>query len=392
MVSSMKLLVFFLVFTVLGISNVVVDSETGVGNAVECRNDLSSFLPSPYSHLPNMVCKRLWNSFLLQYSQTEENVVTVVLSTAYSTGWVGMGFSKDGMMLNASCMVGWITPEGHARTKQYYVEGFTSDEIKVDKGELPLTGVPPYVALQAATIYLAFQLKYPTPLKRQPILLAYSSKYPHHHHLTIHDDKTTLLFDFSAGDSTSSAGSASNVYDISSTKKTHGALSVIGWGLFLPYGAILARYLKHKDPLWFYLHVVIQFLSFFIGLAAVVVGVSLNNRLHADIQAHKTIGIFVLVLTILQVMAFFARPNKDSKRRKYWNWYHSWTGRTAIFLAAVNMMLGIHMGDAGRGWKIGYGFLLGLSLFACVVLEALSRLRRSKNEAPFHPDFQMNTI
>lgn len=110
-----------------------------------------------------------------------------------------MGFSRDGMMLNSSCMVGWINPEGHSRIKQYYVEGFTPSEIKPEKGELPLTSVPPYIALQGASIYLAFQLKFGTHLKRQPILLAYSSRYPQHHHLTIHDDKTTIYLDFSSG-------------------------------------------------------------------------------------------------------------------------------------------------------------------------------------------------
>lgn len=126
-------------------------------------------------------------------------MITIVLSTTYTSGWVGMGFSRDGMMLNSSCMVGWITPEGRSRIKQYYIEGFTPSEIKPDKGELPLTSVPPYLAIEGGSIYLAFQLKFATHINRQPILLAYSSKYPQHHHLTIHDDKTTLYLDFSSG-------------------------------------------------------------------------------------------------------------------------------------------------------------------------------------------------
>lgn len=92
-----------------------------------------------------------------------------------------------------------------------------------------------------------------------------------------------------------------------------------------------------------------------------------------------------------QVMAFFARPSKDSKNRKYWNLYHFWMGRIAIFLAAVNIVLGIHIGDAGSAWKIGYGFVLGFILMSCIVLEALSRLRRS-NAAAYPSNFQMNDI
>lgn len=39
------------------------DSSNGL-----CNTDLSSFLPFPYSNLPDMVCKPLWNSYLLRVS------------------------------------------------------------------------------------------------------------------------------------------------------------------------------------------------------------------------------------------------------------------------------------------------------------------------------------
>lgn len=84
-------------------------------------------------------------------------------------------------------------------------------------------------------------------------------------------------------------------------KKNHGVLGTLAWGLFLPIGAIVARYLKHKEPLWYYLHAFIQFLGFLIGLATVVLGQQLYDKIHARVPAHRGIGIFVLVLSILQV-------------------------------------------------------------------------------------------
>ncbi|CAN4108419.1 unnamed protein product [Withania somnifera] len=238
-----------------------------------CSVNLAEFLPPPYGGLENMVCQPVWNSFLLRYSQSKDHVITIVLSTIYTSGWIGMGFSPDGMMINSSCMAGWVTPAGHGKIKQYYVEGFTPSKIIPDKGELPLTSVPPLIYLQGATVYLAFQLKYPTPLKTQAVLLAFSSKYPHQHHLTAHEDKTTIKFDSSSG--------------------------------------------------------------FILGLAGVVVGIQLN-KLQPNIPGHQGIGILILVLSILQVLAFFVRPDKDSKYRKYWSLYHSWVGRTALFFGAVN--------------------------------------------------------
>ncbi|KAL3615715.1 hypothetical protein CASFOL_041376 [Castilleja foliolosa] len=302
-------------------SNLVVQGanlEDDSINNVQCNTDLTSFIPFPYSDLPNMVCKPLWNSYLLRYSQSKDHEITVVLSTIYTSGWVGIGFSRDGKMLNSSCMVGWINSEGHGKIKQFYVKGFKPSEIKGDEGELPLTNVPPYVALQGATIYLAFQLKYNTTLKTQPILLAFSTKNPHHHHLTVHDDKTTIYFDFSSGKTDSSVDISSSILK---DKRTHGTLALLAWGLFLPIGAIIARYLKHKERLWYYLHVGFQLIGFLLGVAAVVIGLSLDKKLHAFIPAHKGIGIFVFVLTILQVFAFITRPSTDSKYRGYWNLY-----------------------------------------------------------------------
>ncbi|XP_055808217.1 cytochrome b561 and DOMON domain-containing protein At3g61750-like [Solanum dulcamara] len=352
-----------------------------------CSVNLAQFLPPPYGGLENMVCQPIWNSFLLRYSQTKDNVVTIVLSTVYTTGWVGMGFSRDGKMINSSCMVGWVNPQGQGKIKQYYVEGLTPSKIKPEKGELPLTSVPPLVYLQGATIYLAFQLKYPNRLKNQPILLAFATKYPHHHHLTVHDDKTTILFDFSSGNS---FDVSSGPNDYTSSRKTHGVLGILGWGLFCPFGAIFARYLK-SQKLWYYFHVSAQFIGFILGLAGLVLGLQLHNKLQVHIPAHEGIGILVLVLSILQVLAFFLRPDRDSKYRKCWNLYHGWVGRIALFFAAVNIVLGMHYAGAGESWKIGYGFLLGTIMLVCIVLETLLRLK--KLDEPIRPPtYPMNSI
>jgi hypothetical protein len=162
-------------------------------------------------------------------------------------------------------------------------------------------------------------------------------------------------------------------------RRAHGALNVFAWGVLLPIGAILARYFRRMDPLWFYLHVGVQLAGFIIGLAGVVAGVALYNKIQADIPAHRGLGVFVLFLGILQVLAFFLRPSADSKYRKYWNWYHHWAGRLALFFAAVNIVLGIHVGGADSSWKIGYGFSLAVLLVAVAALEFMLWTRWSKN-------------
>ncbi|XP_072963219.1 cytochrome b561 and DOMON domain-containing protein At3g61750-like [Typha angustifolia] len=343
-----------------------------------CGVDFPAALAVNYSGLS---CRPVWNNFVLRYSLTQDNVLSIVLSTTYTTGWVGMGFSKDGMMVGSSAMVGWIGKTGLAHIKQFYLRGQSSSEVVVNEGQLLSTDVAHKVIVDQARIYLAFQLKNPD---MQQILLAFGASIPVNNRLTKHEDMTSLFFDFSTGSSSGSPGSSgssgfSYPYNL---KRTHGALNLVAWGVLLPIGSIVARYCKQWDPLWFYLHVGIQFIGFILGIAGVVAGVALYNRLHVNVAAHRGLGIFVLVLGILQVISFFVRPDKDSKMRKYWNWYHHWVGRLALFFAAVNIVLGIRVGGAGTSWKVGYGINLSVLLITVVVLEVLLWTRWSRKTDP----------
>lgn len=87
----------------------------------------------------------------------------------------------------------------------------------------------------------------------------------------------------------------------------------------------------------------------------------------------------------LQVLAFFARPQKETKMRRYWNWYHHWIGRISLFFGAVNIVLGIRMAASNEevGWKIGYGFVLSATLLAFLVLE-IFRIRGSIGSPSSH--------
>ncbi|XP_027352237.1 cytochrome b561 and DOMON domain-containing protein At3g61750 isoform X1 [Abrus precatorius] len=352
-----------------------------------CKNtNYQIFLPPPYQNISysSTICKPVWHTYELRYTKSGDTT-TVILSAPYTVGWVGIGFSRDGMMTGSSAMVGWINKHGHAKIKQFYLRGRKQSEVIVEKGELPLNNVPPAVATNGAEIYIAFQLETTIPFRKQPILLAFSTKHPQNHHLSKHDDKTAVVFDFSSG----STGPVSN--GLIKMRKSHGIVGIIGWGLILPVGAIIARYFRHKDPLWFYLHSIIQFVGFAFGLGTVLLGLQLYSKMHVHIPAHRGIGIFVLVLSILQILAFFLRPNKDSKIRNLWNLYHGWFGRMALFFAALNIVLGIQAAGAGNDWKGGYGFLVSIILIAVIVLEVLAYLKRSEKRS-LPSTFQMDSV
>ncbi|KAL3604214.1 hypothetical protein D5086_005073 [Populus alba] len=167
-----------------------------------CDSYMSSFLPPPYNNISNIICRPVRNTFLLRYHEKEDDVVTSILSAVYTTGWVAMGFSKDGRMVGSTAM------------------------------------------LSLKTLSLPSQLYW---------LLEPAN--PNHYRLSSHDDKTTILFDFTAGSMSKARINPGQM------KKNHEVLGTLAWGLFLPSGAIVARYLKHKEPLWYYLHAEIGFLS-----------------------------------------------------------------------------------------------------------------------------------
>ena len=135
----------------------------------------------------------------LQYAQGKDNVLRVVLSTMYSTGWVGMGFSKDGLMVGSSAMVGWMGKTGVAHIKQFSLQGKVPSQVVVDKGSLVSNDHDHTVLVQQAKIYLAFQLRFPAPLKRQNVLLAIGSAIPVNDRLSEHQSKTSITFDFTTG-------------------------------------------------------------------------------------------------------------------------------------------------------------------------------------------------
>uniref|UniRef100_A0A0A9CX85 Cytochrome b561 domain-containing protein n=1 Tax=Arundo donax TaxID=35708 RepID=A0A0A9CX85_ARUDO len=294
----------------------------------------------------------------------------------YSTGWVGMGFSKDGFMVGSSAMVGWMGKTGLPHIKQFSLGGKTPTQVVADRGFLVSSDHGAHTVLvQQAKIYLAFQLRFTEPLKQQNVLLAFGPAIPVNYRLSEHQDKTSIKFDFTTGSSSSGSSFPEGL------KRTHGALNLFAWGVLLPIGAIVARYCRRWDPLWFYLHAGIQFVGFILGLAGIVAGVSLYNKIQANVPAHRGLGIFVLVLGILQILAFFLRPKKDSKYRKFWNWYHHWVGRLALFFAAINIVLGIKVGGAGNSWKIGYGFNLAILLITIITLEVLLWTRWKNNSS-----------
>lgn len=85
----------------------------------------------------------------------------------------------------------------------------------------------------------------------------------------------------------------------------HGILNAVSWGILIPLGAIIARYVKVfevADPAWFYMHVSCQLAGYAIGVAGWATGLNLGKESKGiTYTTHRSIGIAIFALATLQV-------------------------------------------------------------------------------------------
>ena len=65
---------------------------------------------------------------------------------------------------------------------------------------------------------------------------------------------------------------------------------------------------------------------------------------------HGPIGITVAVLAFSQLLLAFARPKPEAPHRLWWNWQHWFTGRAAVCLAMINVVIGVQVCGGVWGW------------------------------------------
>ncbi|KAE8038077.1 hypothetical protein FH972_010621 [Carpinus fangiana] len=283
-----------------------------------------------------------------------------------------MGFSSGGKMVGSSAVVGWVSSNGVGMVKQYYLGGTSQSLVAPDQGSLQIVSTSTVIISQSSRLYMAFQLQTTQPQSRLLYSVGPGGVLPSPPNFALSEHRTKVSTTINYGTGQSATGG--RPYE--RLRRSHGVLNMVGWGILMIIGAMVARYLKEKDPLWFYFHGFIQLCGFILGLVGIICGFILNNRLNAAVSTHKGLGIFILVLGCLQVMAILARPNKMSKFRKYWNWYHQNVGRILIIFTIANIFYGIHLGENGHGWSAGYGVVLGILFIISVVLEIRIWIRK----------------
>ncbi|KAG2602540.1 cytochrome b561 and DOMON domain-containing protein At3g07570-like [Panicum virgatum] len=417
---------------VVALCFVTLSLPSPVSSADSCSNALSLGSLVPFN-TTGLTCFQAWPSqdFILRFGKAASgsNVWSFVLSAPDNGGYISVGFSPTGRMVGSSAVAGWVTAAGAGSARQYYLGGTSSSSCPPDQGKLALArgAAAPTIVSKGSRLYLAFQLA-GQPLTGVVYAVGPSGSLPGSNGLLPqHQDMASGTISLSGGSSgggspatgggdgdgdgdgdgegeeggegkkskragedsgdgddegkgerRTSPASASSSGDngggaVLSSKRRHGVLAVVGWGVLVPAGVALARFFKRLDPFWFYAHVAAQGLGCVVGVVAVVAGFKLDDADEGRFAAHKAIGIAVVVGAVLQATALLARPAKDTKARRYWNWYHHNVGRAAVALGVANIFYGLSLANERQEWSYVYGIFVGILAVVFLVLEEWRR-------------------
>ncbi|XP_010542015.1 PREDICTED: cytochrome b561 and DOMON domain-containing protein At2g04850 [Tarenaya hassleriana] len=205
---------------------------------------------------------------------------------------------------------------------------------------------------------------------------------------TIHPTTSIDLSSFATFDVSSGFASVNRHTDSRTLKVIHGIVNAAAWGVLLPGGAVVARYLRHMNsagPTWFYAHAAIQLAGFLLGTVGFSIGIILGRESPGiTYTLHRNLGIATFAAATVQTLALLFRPKTTNKFRRYWKSYHHFVGYGCVVMGVVNVFQGFEvMGEGGSFAKLGYCLCLSTLIGVCVAMEVNSWVvfcRKAKEE------------
>ncbi|WJX92553.1 hypothetical protein P8452_74177 [Trifolium repens] len=178
-------------------SSILVSSQDScASNLVELKQ------PIPFD-TKSLLCSHVWtdHNFILRYAKVSTDVWGFILSfpTNIRT-YAAIGFSKDGKMIGSTAIVGWMPSSSEGGMKMYSLDGKSTKEVIIDKGELYMmnSSIAP---ASTSLVYMIFLLK--TTQLTTKLLFAIGPKcgFPNYPNYALfkHSDHISLVIDYSKG-------------------------------------------------------------------------------------------------------------------------------------------------------------------------------------------------
>ncbi|XP_047167704.1 cytochrome b561 and DOMON domain-containing protein At5g47530-like [Vigna umbellata] len=371
----------------------VLSSVVVTSSAQTCRNQtFSNRLFTTCRDLPQLTAYLHWT-----YDQGSGKLeIAFVHAGITSTNrWVAWAINPrntlDPAMIGAQALVAIPQSNGGPRV---YTSSIASTSTQLEESEIsyPVSGLSATYVNNEVTIFATLTLPNDTTSLVhvwQDGSVSGSTPQEHSHETSHQNSKETL--NLLSGSSTQVTGNSRQ-----RRRNTHGVINAVSWGILMPTGAIIARYLKvfkSADPAWFYLHIACQASAYIVGISGFGTGLKLGSDSEGvEYDTHRAIAIVLVCLGTLQVFALFLRPNKDHKFRVYWNAYHYLVGYATISLSIANVFKGFdtlenYVGDRYNDWKHAYIGIIGALGGIAVFLEVITwiivlKRRKSENKLP----------
>ncbi|GFZ04169.1 auxin-responsive family protein [Actinidia rufa] len=211
-----------------------------------------------------------------------------------SPRWVAWAINPEGKgMVGSQALVAFQKSDG---TMSVYTSPVTGYRTQLQKGDLSFG-----VSDLSATF------------SNNEIMARFLNDSPGTHDLSGANVRSMATLNLLSGQSATTGTTNSKIR----SKYIHGVLNTISWGIMMPLGVVIARYVsvfESADPAWFYLHVTCQTSAYIVGVVGWATGLLLGNK-SPGIQhtAHRTIGILLFCLATLQG---FDILNPDDKWKK----------------------------------------------------------------------------
>lgn len=259
--TKMKLTYFcLLIFLILLCSSsiLVTSLDSCASNLVQLQQ------PIPFD-TKSLLCIPVWgdHNFILRYAKASSNIWSFIFSFPTNINAYGaIGFSKNGNMVGSTAIVGWMPSSGAGGMKMYALDGKSTNEVILDKGELYIMNASSIAAAGTSLVYMIFQLKTTQPSTKLLFAIGPNGVFPNYpdYALSKHSGHISLVIDYSKG-KIIKRNCNPNV-----PRRRHGILQSAGWTTLMILGSIIYRYFKQRDPAWFYLHASIQTIYFLAGI------------------------------------------------------------------------------------------------------------------------------
>lgn len=317
----------------------------------------------------------LSSSLHFTYDSTTGTLSLAFVSTpGSSSGWVAWAINPTGTsMIGSQALIAFKQPSGSMAVKTYNVSGYGSIEesaISYKTSDLSAEYGSDGKIQMFANVVVGKGVS--TLNQVWQVGGSVTNGVPDQHELKPDNKASMGKLDLVKGVSTGSSGAAPS----NNKKNVHGILNAVSWGILIPLGAIIARYVKVfevADPAWFYMHVSCQLAGYAIGVAGWATGLNLGKESKGITYAtHRSIGIAIFALATLQLFALFLRPNKDHKFRFFWNIYHHMVGYSVIVLGAINIFRGLTILQSEDKWRTAYIAVICVLVGIAIILEAIT--------------------